>query len=126
MIASYSAYFNYCFHSGIVQASLWKLYVMVIVLWTVKLSVGLPLYTYEHECVTDLLVTSLLLIGYGCYGTDICLSLDSMNEIIDKYSTHSKNLGKVDQPSLDLNVIITLFPSVMLASKVLCLQHPNT
>jgi hypothetical protein len=49
-----------------------------------------------------------------------------MNEIIDKYSTHSKNLGKADQPSLDLNVIITLFPSVILASEVLCLYHPNT
>ncbi|KAL6606887.1 hypothetical protein ACP70R_042540 [Stipagrostis hirtigluma subsp. patula] len=28
----------------------------------------------------------------------------SMNEIIDKYSTHSKNLGKSHQPSLDLNL----------------------
>ncbi|KAL5669379.1 hypothetical protein ACJX0J_021600, partial [Zea mays] len=27
-----------------------------------------------------------------------------MNEIIDKYSTHSKNLGKAEQPSLDLNL----------------------
>jgi hypothetical protein len=32
------------------------------------------------------------------------LPLDSMNEIIDKYNTHSKNLGKAEQPSLDLNV----------------------
>jgi hypothetical protein len=31
--------------------------------------------------------------------------MNSMNEIIDKYSTHSKNLGKSHpQPSLDLNV----------------------
>lgn len=30
--------------------------------------------------------------------------------IIDKYSTHSKNLGKTDQPTLDLNVIITSHP----------------
>ncbi|EMS60681.1 MADS-box transcription factor 22 [Triticum urartu] len=28
----------------------------------------------------------------------------TMNEIIDKYSTHSKNLGKTDQPALDLNL----------------------
>ncbi|KAG8059352.1 hypothetical protein GUJ93_ZPchr0002g25072 [Zizania palustris] len=27
-----------------------------------------------------------------------------MNEIIDKYNTHSNNLGKADQPSLDLNL----------------------
>ncbi|KAL5213510.1 hypothetical protein ABZP36_024357 [Zizania latifolia] len=27
-----------------------------------------------------------------------------MNEIIDKYNTHSSNLGKADQPSLDLNL----------------------
>nr|ACF83204.1 unknown [Zea mays] len=27
-----------------------------------------------------------------------------MNEIIDKYNTHSKNLGKTEQPSLDLNL----------------------
>jgi len=30
--------------------------------------------------------------------------LDSMNEIIAKYNTHSKNLGKEEPPSLDLNV----------------------
>ncbi|KAK8463191.1 hypothetical protein SEVIR_1G335300v4 [Setaria viridis] len=29
---------------------------------------------------------------------------ESMNEIIDKYNTHSKNLGKAEQPSLDLNL----------------------
>uniref|UniRef100_A0A453R480 MADS-box domain-containing protein n=1 Tax=Aegilops tauschii subsp. strangulata TaxID=200361 RepID=A0A453R480_AEGTS len=34
----------------------------------------------------------------------------SMNEIIDKYSTHSKNLGKSDQqPAIDLNVCIANF-----------------
>jgi hypothetical protein len=27
-----------------------------------------------------------------------------MNEIIDKYNTHSNNLGKAEQPSLDLNL----------------------
>lgn len=36
--------------------------------------------------------------------------LDSMNEIIDKYNTHSKNLGKAEQPSLDLNVCNHSFP----------------
>lgn len=31
--------------------------------------------------------------------------VNSMNDIIDKYSTHSKNLGKShQQPSIDLNV----------------------
>ncbi|KAG2661734.1 hypothetical protein PVAP13_1KG109600 [Panicum virgatum] len=29
---------------------------------------------------------------------------DGMNEIIDKYNTHSKNLGKAEPPSLDLNL----------------------
>jgi len=40
------------------------------------------------------------------YNTDIGFSfLNSMNDIIDKYSTHSKNLGKAhQQPSIDLNV----------------------
>jgi len=40
------------------------------------------------------------------YNTDIGFSfLNSMNDIIDKYSTHSKNLGKShEQPSIDLNV----------------------
>jgi hypothetical protein len=33
-----------------------------------------------------------------------------MDEIIGKYSTHSKNLGKSDQqPELDLNVCIAVF-----------------
>uniref|UniRef100_J3LHB8 K-box domain-containing protein n=2 Tax=Oryza brachyantha TaxID=4533 RepID=J3LHB8_ORYBR len=27
-----------------------------------------------------------------------------MNEVIDKYNTHSNNLGKAEQPSLDLNL----------------------
>ncbi|RLM79508.1 MADS-box transcription factor 22 [Panicum miliaceum] len=30
--------------------------------------------------------------------------MGGMNEIIDKYNTHSKNLGKAEQPSLDLNL----------------------
>jgi hypothetical protein len=33
------------------------------------------------------------------------LFMNSMNDIIDKYSTHSKNLGKSNQqPPIDLNV----------------------
>lgn len=41
------------------------------------------------------------------YNIDILffLFMNSMNDIIDKYSTHSKNLGKSNQqPPIDLNV----------------------
>ncbi|XP_010227855.1 uncharacterized protein LOC100821083 isoform X1 [Brachypodium distachyon] len=50
----------------------------------------------------------------------------SMNEIIDKYSTHSKNLGKSDQqPSIDLNVEHNKYNSLneQLAESSLRLRH---
>nr|ADQ92359.1 MADS-box [Brachypodium distachyon] len=54
------------------------------------------------------------------------LCWSSMNEIIDKYSTHSKNLGKSDQqPSIDLNVEHNKYNSLneQLAESSLRLRH---
>ncbi|VAI72047.1 unnamed protein product [Triticum turgidum subsp. durum] len=50
----------------------------------------------------------------------------SMNEIIDKYSTHSKNLGKSDQqPAIDLNLEHCKYDSLneQLAEASLRLRH---
>lgn len=54
------------------------------------------MYFIDTACIGSLV--QILIIG-------IFLWSSSMNEIIDKYTTHSKNLGKTDkQPSIDLNV----------------------
>lgn len=46
-----------------------------------------------------------------------------MNDIIDKYSTHSRNLGKSQQqPSIDLNVcyvVLSFFPRSFLTSRLI-------
>ncbi|PWZ24727.1 MADS-box transcription factor 22 [Zea mays] len=44
------------------------------------------------------------LIVFSSTGKLSQFASSSMNEIIDKYNTHSKNLGKTEQPSLDLNL----------------------
>ncbi|KAG8076874.1 hypothetical protein GUJ93_ZPchr0006g45212 [Zizania palustris] len=45
------------------------------------------------------------LIVFSSTGKLSQFASSSMNEIIDKYTTHSKNLGKPDQqPSIDLNL----------------------
>uniref|UniRef100_A0A804PMW6 MADS-box transcription factor 22 n=1 Tax=Zea mays TaxID=4577 RepID=A0A804PMW6_MAIZE len=46
------------------------------------------------------------LIVFSSTGKLSQFASSSMNEIIDKYNTHSKNLGKTEQPSLDLNLCV--------------------
>ena len=42
---------------------------------------------------------------FSLFTVCFCFFVNSTNDIIDKYSTHSKNLGKShQQPSIDLNV----------------------
>ena len=66
-----------------------------------------PIFVHSR-CIHRIMnmFSSVLLINFICWFVVVLtlLPLDSMNEIIDKYNTHSKNLGKAEPPSLDLNV----------------------
>ncbi|EMS58283.1 MADS-box transcription factor 55 [Triticum urartu] len=62
----------------------------------------------------------------GQFTTIYVCVICSMNEIIDKYSTHSKNLGKSDQqPAIDLNLEHCKYDSLneQLAEASLGLRH---
>ncbi|KAM0926987.1 hypothetical protein ACQ4PT_003123 [Festuca glaucescens] len=58
----------------------------------------------KAEELSVLCDADVALIVFSSTGKLSQFASSSMNEIIDKYSTHSKNLGKADQPSLDLNL----------------------
>lgn len=131
VIASYSnlsAYFSYCVYKigrpitlrltdcpcvyiwGKLYFQLSKWFCNVIVYPCIIMNMHVTL-------IFNLILFSLIDCSFLWYSW-YCFSLDSMNEIIDKYNTHSKNLGKTNQPSLDLNVCKSfLFHTVMLASK---------
>jgi len=58
----------------------------------------------KAEELSVLCDADVALIVFSSTGKLSQFASSSMNEIIDKYSTHSKNLGKTDQPTLDLNL----------------------
>uniref|UniRef100_A0A453PLT7 Uncharacterized protein n=1 Tax=Aegilops tauschii subsp. strangulata TaxID=200361 RepID=A0A453PLT7_AEGTS len=58
----------------------------------------------KAEELSVLCDADVALIVFSSTGKLSQFASSSMNEIIDKYSTHSKNLGKTDQPALDLNL----------------------
>nr|ASZ79958.1 MADS22 [Bambusa multiplex] len=58
----------------------------------------------KAEELSILCDADVALIVFSSTGKLSQFASSSMNEIIDKYNTHSKNLGKTDQPSLDLNL----------------------
>uniref|UniRef100_A0A804NXJ1 MADS-box transcription factor 22 n=1 Tax=Zea mays TaxID=4577 RepID=A0A804NXJ1_MAIZE len=58
----------------------------------------------KAEELSVLCDADVALIVFSSTGKLSQFASSSMNEIIDKYSTHSKNLGKAEQPSLDLNL----------------------
>ncbi|XP_062221925.1 MADS-box transcription factor 22-like isoform X1 [Phragmites australis] len=58
----------------------------------------------KAEELSVLCDADVALIVFSSTGKLSQFSSSSMNEVIDKYNTHSKNLGKADQPSLDLNL----------------------
>ncbi|KAK8463190.1 hypothetical protein SEVIR_1G335300v4 [Setaria viridis] len=58
----------------------------------------------KAEELSVLCDADVALIVFSSTGKLSQFASSSMNEIIDKYNTHSKNLGKAEQPSLDLNL----------------------
>ncbi|KAL5207209.1 hypothetical protein ABZP36_031644 [Zizania latifolia] len=58
----------------------------------------------KAEELSVLCDADVALIVFSSTGKLTQFANSSMNEIIDKYNTHSNNLGKADQPSLDLNL----------------------
>ncbi|KAF0933114.1 hypothetical protein E2562_013847 [Oryza meyeriana var. granulata] len=58
----------------------------------------------KAEELSVLCDADVALIVFSSTGKLSHFASSSMNEIIDKYSTHSNNLGKAEQPSLDLNL----------------------
>ncbi|EAY87613.1 hypothetical protein OsI_09024 [Oryza sativa Indica Group] len=58
----------------------------------------------KAEELSVLCDADVALIVFSSTGKLSHFASSSMNEIIDKYNTHSNNLGKAEQPSLDLNL----------------------
>ncbi|KAG2661735.1 hypothetical protein PVAP13_1KG109600 [Panicum virgatum] len=58
----------------------------------------------KAEELSVLCDADVALIVFSSTGKLSQFASSSMNEIIDKYNTHSKNLGKAEPPSLDLNL----------------------
>ncbi|CAL5019680.1 unnamed protein product [Urochloa decumbens] len=58
----------------------------------------------KAEELSVLCDADVALIVFSSTGKLSQFASSSMNEIIDKYSTNSKNLGKAEKPSLDLNL----------------------
>lgn len=58
----------------------------------------------KAEELSVLCDADVALIVFSSTGKLSQFASSSMNEIIDKYNTHSKNLGKAEEPSLDLNL----------------------
>ncbi|KAK3155353.1 hypothetical protein QOZ80_2BG0202130 [Eleusine coracana subsp. coracana] len=58
----------------------------------------------KAEELSVLCDADVALIVFSSTGKLSQFASSSMNEIIDKYNTNSKNLGKAEQPSLDLNL----------------------